>query len=257
MPLVLKDSDNNTLYRFPDGFHLSDYGLVKRVGTENRVLQHGSVIVGDKYISDRQITITGVFGASTLDEFESDMTTLKRNLNRTDMRLYGAYKTDQFFKIKALQNFTAEFLNDGGLANVEIVFVADPFRYAQDQTSVLSTVLASPANITVTVDGDVEVYPRVTYTAGSTQTSIQLKNLSDNNLYFSYAPASSLVAGDVVEFDFTGESVEVELNGVDDLDHFSNAPVKLLSGENILKLTITGTVGTCSLLQVDFRNRYL
>jgi len=253
-----KDSSNNTLYSLPDGFHLVDYGTIKRLDSEERILQHGNVIVGDKYLNDRPLTLTGIFSGTSLANFESELTLLKRAIHRTDVRLYGAYKTDQFFKIKALQSSIFTFLNDGALVEAEIILAADPFRYTEDETSDQETIDEASHSYTLTNDndGDIEVNPKITFIcgAGSGITKIKIQNSSDSDKYFEYIPASALTSGKVVVVNCANASCS--LDGNDDIENFSGAFFNLRSGDNSIVVTLTGTAGE-NILKFEFRKRYL
>lgn len=253
MSISLKDSSNNTIYTFPSQFHLLDYGLIKRIDSESRILQHGNIIVGDKYLNDRPITLTGIFSGTSLANFESNLTLLKKAIHRTDIRLYGAYKTDQFFKIKALQNFTSTFLNDGGLAEVEIILAADPFRYYEDETTDEETVDKASHSYTLTNDndGDIEVSPKISFTAGGDITNVKIENAGDDDKYFEYT--NTLKDGDIVLVNC--QNATCKLNGSDSIIYFSGCFFDLKSGDNTITITITGDASGS--LQFKFRQRYL
>jgi len=110
--------------------------------------------------------------------------------------------------------------------------------------------------ITVTNDGNIEVFPVITFTcgAGSDISKIKITNDNDAGKYFEYEPASNLTSGDVVEVDC--EEGTVELAGSDDIAHFSGSFIKLAAGDNSITVEITGTVGTSN-CEFKFRKRYL
>lgn len=254
--IYLADSSNVELYRFPDGFHLDRYRLSKRVKSVDKVYQHSADIVGDGKHDLQHISLAGTLGAASIASFESACTLMKQNIVKSNLRLYGAYKTDQYFDIKALEDVAWDFLTDGGLADVGVRFLADPFRYYQDETSSLHTIGAASVGLTVSNAGDVEASPVITFTAGAGANSskIKIQNDTDSDKYFEYAPASNLTSGDAVAIDC--QDATCKLNTVDDILHFEGAFIELLSGDNRLTVTVTGTAGTNQLGFV-FRKRYL
>ena len=108
--IYLADSGNNTLYTFPDGFHLDRYRLSKRTKSVNKAYQHGGDIIGDEKHDLQHISLVGTLGAASIALFESACTLMKQNVVKSNLRLYGAYKTDQYFDIKALESFDIEVL---------------------------------------------------------------------------------------------------------------------------------------------------
>lgn len=256
MSILLKDSDNVLLYTFPDGFHLDRYRLSKRAKSVDKVYQHGGDIVGDEKHDLQHISLVGTLGAASIASFESACTLMKQNVIKSNLRLYGAYKTDQYFDIKALESADWDFLTDGGLADVEVRFLADPFRYYQDATISGHTVSGASVGLTVNNAGDVEVSPVITFTAGvgACFSKLTIKNNTDSEKYFDYEPVAGLTSGDIVEIDC--KNTTCKLNGNDDIAHFEGAFIELKSGNNLITATVTGVVGTNQLVFVS-RKRYL
>lgn len=254
--IYLADSGNNTLYTFPDGFHLDRYRLSKRTKSVNKAYQHGGDIIGDEKHDLQHISLVGTLGAASIALFESACTLMKQNVVKSNLRLYGAYKTDQYFDIKALESADWDFLTDGGLADVNVRFLADPFRYYQNETISGHTVSGTSVGLTVHNSGDIEVSPVITLTTGvgASISKIKIENSTDRNKYFEYEPAAGLTSGGVVEIDC--RSTTCKLNTVDDISHFEGAFIELQSGNNSITVTITGTPGT-NTCEFKFRKRYL
>ncbi len=119
-----------------------------------------------------------------------------------------------------------------------------------------SFVLASLPDDTVTNGGDVEVNPVITFTAGSGAniSNLNIKNTTDSDRNFDYAPDSNLTENDVVEIDC--KNTTVKLNTVNDISNFSGAFFELLAGNNSIVVTLVGTAGTNQCVFV-FRKAWL
>ena len=257
MAIVLKDNENNTLYTFPLGFHLDRYRLSKRTKSVDKAYQHGGDVVGDGKYDLQHISLVGTLGAASIASFESVCTLMKQNVVKSNLRLYGAYKTDQYFDIKGLESADWDFLTDGGLADVEVRFLSDPFRYYQDVTiSGPSDITATGQTVSVYNGGDLEVSPVILYTCdGTTQTTLKIMNINDSDKYFQYE--GDLVDGDQLEIDCAEATVKKNTVDVIGSVGLTSTFYSLVTGTNVIKVDITGQVGLTNTIKHTFRKRYL
>lgn len=265
MAIVLKDSSGNTLYTFGKGVNIEGYPLGKRIGEEEIAYQNGTIITSDKKLKSRLITLSGILNKTqagvditTSAAFEAELEALLKAVNNEDMQLYG-YKSNKYINLDCLEDFDHEWIYANKLGFIELIFIAsDPHWYYKNETTDNNTVDESPEEFTVTNGGDIAVFPVITFTcgAGSDISKIKISNDDDAGKYFEYEPASNLGSGDIVEVDC--KEGTVELNGSDDMAHFNDgsAFLKLVSGDNDITVTITGTVGT-NTCKFVFRKKYL
>jgi len=256
MSVILKDSNNTVIYTFPTGIELTEEPFTKRLDTTERALAHGSVITSDSKITTRMVSLHGIFKKDTQSAMETELRNMRSACYTENLRLYSTQFVDDFYKVEC-SNFESSFLGMLTAVEVNIDFLAiDPFRYYKDETTDDETVDSSPHSYTVTNEGDVEVSPVITFTAGTgaSITKIKIQNTTDSDKYFEYEPASALVSGDKVVVDC--RNAYCKLNDADDITHFSGCFFNLLSGDNSIVVTITGTVGDNE-LKFEFRKRYL
>lgn len=260
MPFRLCDSENNLLYTFPSGFHLERYRMAKRSASASKALQHGGDVIGDRKYELLHLSLTGILGSCSLANFESVCSQMKRAIHNEDLRLYDAYKTDQFFLLKALEDADWDFATDGGIADVVVNFLADPFRCDEDLITVgpvgLTESGLTVTGLTVSVlnAGDIETSPMITVgLAGACQTALEIENLNTSRTFYYNG---EMIPGDELEIDC--ENAQVTLNGdvaichVGEYSSFWN----LDAGENVIRVRATGEVGLSVSIEHSFRQKY-
>lgn len=262
MAIKLKNSSNTEVYEFPHGCNLVAEPWTKRQETKPRAYQHGAVKVSDEKVETRVISLHGIFNVDDINAtygatLAANLKEMKQQCYTEDLRLYpGSQYTDEYYNVECL-NFESEFLGTITIVEVNIDFIcSDPFRYYKDETTDSNTVDESPEAFTVDNGGDIEVFPEITFTAGAGAdfSKLKIENAEDGGKYFEYEPASNITTDDVIVIDCLEGTVE--LNGTDDIAHFSGSFIKLASGTNNITATITGTVGTNTAAFV-FRKKYL
>ncbi len=256
MSVILKDSANSTIYTFPGGTDVISEPVAKRLDSEHRAYQNGAVLIGDKKIEPRIISLRSVFGKATQGAMETELNSMKKACNTEDLRLYATQNSDDFYKVEM---FSFEHTFPGLLTAVEVYIdfqVVDPFRYYKDVTTDNNTVDESPEAFTVSNGGDIETFPVITWTAGAAAnfSKVRIANAEDGAKYFDYEPATNITVGQVIEIDC--QAGTVELDGSDDIANFSGSFIKLASGTNNITVTLTGTSGTNTAAFV-FRKKYL
>jgi len=232
----------------------------KRQGSEPKVYQHGATKMSDEKVEERIISIQGVFNVSMINTtygvaLRDNLKEMKQQCYTEDLRLYfdTAY-SDEYYNVECL-SFEHTFLQTITIVEIFIDFIcSDPFRYYKDETTDTKNPVVSgtPYALTSDNDGDIEVSPVISYTAGGTQTNVKIENAGDAAKYFEYA--GGLVNTDVLEVDCLEGTVEK--NGSDDIADFTGSFFNLVSGTNTINITITGTAGT-SICVMTFRKRYL
>ena len=265
MPFSLRDSSNSLLYEFPDGFHLESYRMDKRSASTARALQHGGEVIGDRKYELLHLSLTGTLGAYSLADFEAACSRMKRAVHNEDVRLYDAYKTDRYFLIKILENADWDFITDGGIADVSINFLADPFRYDEDLITVGPASLVGPGlsvtglTISVLNSGDVETSPVITFTSAGTcetgicQTSLEIENLNTSRTFYY---DGLILPGDELEVDC--ENAMVTINGETGICNVRaiSSFWELISGANTIRVRAVGETGLSPSIQHSFQQKY-
>jgi len=255
MSVILKNTSDSTIYTFPGGIDLIEEPFTKRLDTEPRAFAHGGILVSDQKIETRFLFLHGTFGKASQALMETELNSMKKACYTEDLRLYATQNDDEFYKVEIL-NFESTFLGMLTVAEINIEFqCADPFRYAKNPVTTDTknpVVSGTPYALTNDNDGDIEVSPIISYTAGGTQTNVKIANAGDAAKYFEYA--GGLVDTDVLEIDCLEGTVEK--NGSSDIANWSGSFINLVSGVNTITCEITGTAGT-SILSFEFRKRYL
>lgn len=286
--IYLADSENNLLYTFPAGFHLEKYRMARRSSSVEKAFQHGGDVIGDKKYELQHISLTGLVAGDCLSAFEAACSNMKRAIHRDNLRLYGAYKESQFFEIKILEDAEWDFLTDGGIADAVVNFLADPFRYDRELTTIGPIALTGAAlcqtgltvgagfcqtgltvgagfcqiGLTVSVlnEGDIEASPVITYAVagacpGICYSNLKITNLTDDAKYFSY-PGD---LGCCVELVIDCENATVLLNGADAIGNVGpGSSFYSLVGQagNCIVVQVDGEVGLTNTIKHEFRQRY-
>ena len=262
MAIKLKNSSNTEVYEFPTGINIIGEPWAKRQDSKPRAYQHGGVIVSDGKIRTRIISLSGTFNVSKINAaygvtLEANLKEMHQQCYTEGLRLYpGSQYIDEFYFVETLR-FEHTFRRMISVVEVFIDFIcSDPFRYYKDVTTDNNTVDESPEAFTVSNGGDIETFPVITWTAGAAAnfSKVRIANAEDGAKYFEYEPAANITVGQVIEFDC--QEGTVELDGSDDISHFTGSFIKLASGTNNITCTITGTTGT-NVASFVFRKRYL
>jgi len=260
MPVLLKDSDNALIYTFPSGCELVEEPFIKRLETEPKAYAHGGVLVSDEKVSVRVISLHGIFNKTSQALMEAELNSMKKACYTEDLRLYATQYANDFYNIECL-NFEHAFLGMLTVIEINIDFlVSDPFRYYKDETSDDETVDELSHSYVIANEGDIEVFPVITFTVGAEASisKIAITNVTDAGRSFEYEPASNLVVTNVVKIDCQNGTVELDTGpGLsDDIAHWLGRFIRLLSGNNSITITVTGTVGTNQCV-FAFRKRWL
>ncbi len=257
MSVILKNTSDSTIYTFPGGVDLVEEPFTKRLNTEPRAYAHGGILVSDRKVETRFIFLHGIFGKASQALMETELNSMKKACYTEDLRLYSTQNEDDFYKVEVL-SFESTFLGKIGVVEINVEFqCADPFRYAKNPvTTDSNTVDESPEAFTVSNGGDIETFPVITWTAGAAAnfSKVRIANAEDGAKYFEYEPAANITVGQVIEIDC--QEGTVELDGSDDISHFSGSFIKLASGTNNITVTLTGTSGT-NVAAFVFRKKYL
>jgi len=254
MSVILKDISNVTKYTFPGGIDVKGEPWGQRLDSEPQSYAHGDIVTADEKVSSRIVYIHGRFGEASSAAMLTELKSMKKACYTSGYRLYATQNPNEYYNVKCL-GFESEFLGQLTRAEVSIdFFVADGFRYYKDVTTDTKNPVVSgtPYALTNDNDGDIEVSPIISYTAGGTQTNVKIANAGDAAKYFEYA--GGLVDTDVLEVDCLEGTVEK--NGSSDIANWSGSFINLVSGVNTITCEITGTAGT-SILSFEFRKRYL
>jgi len=254
MSVILKNTSNSTIYTFPGGVDLVAEPFAKRLDTEPRTYAHGGVIVSDQKIGVRIVSLHGIFGKASQALMETELNSMTKAVYTEELRLYSTQFVNNFYKVEVL-NFEHTFLGKLTIVEISIDFlVSDPFKYYKDVTTDTENPVVSgtPYALTNDNDGDIEVSPIITYTAGGTQTNVKIENAGDAAKYFEYGGTMTIGKALVVDC----KEGTVEYDGSDDIADFTGSFFNLVSGTNTINITVTGTLGT-SVSVITFRKRYL
>ncbi|MBA7716513.1 hypothetical protein ES703_125586 [subsurface metagenome] len=255
MSVILKDTDDSTIYTFPSGVELTEEPWSKRLDIEPRAHAHGGVLISDEKVATRVIFLHGIFDKSSQALMESELNSMKKACYTEDLRLYATQNSDDFYKVECF-NFEHIFLGMLTVVEINVDFqCADPFRYYKnpETTDTKNPVVSgTPYALTNDNDGDIEVYPTITFTAGGTITNVKIENVGDAGKYFEYAGTMAITKALVVDC----KEGTVEYDGSDDIANFTGSFFKLISGTNTITITVTGDLGTSTCTFV-FRKKYL
>lgn len=260
MSVLLKNNSNVIQYTFPAGIELIGEPWGQRLDSEPRAYAHGNVITADEKLSSRMISVHGIFKKTTSADMETELKLMSKTCYTKNLRLYGTQNPNEYYNVECF-GFESEYLGMLTIAEVTIdFFVADGTRHYKDETSDDETVDELDHNYTIINEGDIEVFPVITFTVGEDAeiSKITITNITDIGKSFEYTPVSDLVETNVVEIDCQNGTVELDTGpGLsDDIARWSGRFIRLLSGNNSITITVTGDVGTNQCV-FAFRKRWL
>lgn len=237
-------------YTLTDDVEDFDFDDDTDIPTEKVPRRHGVYVNEEPTRAAKTIKVVGSFWKTTAALARTELDLLAKTLNagRQQLKLnsgryINAYK----------QRFSYRFMETGDFTAVRyaIEFLADdPFWY--DSTDADVTVTSSYAGWTHANGGDELVYPVIQITAagGGSFSNAVFTNASTGK---SWTYAGTVVAGAVLEVDcgnFTCENP----NGTADMANFTNTFIWLVSGNNSLTLTYTGTAPAS--VRITYGKRY-
>lgn len=241
-------------------FTLDEQSMGRRLSVKNRAFQDGGVDVSDSKIKHKILPVKGALFGTT---FAADRLALKNAMAWEDFKLYrsisGSYT--QYYNVAKIselkekwikgQNYTAAYYDFKCL-------LLDPFLYTEASTNDEITVDASPKTDTISNHASgAPVFPVITITADTTISSLIIENESDvpdgasDGLQFVYLDPN-FVDTDVLIIDCQNGTVKRE--GVNTIRYFSGSFLKLLAGDNTIKVTCQTDGGTT--IDFDFNVRY-
>jgi hypothetical protein len=242
-------------------FTLEGIPINRRSTLKDRAFQDGVVDTSDGKLKNNVLTLNGaLYGASFVLQ-QLIIRTIAASWN--DFKLYrsasGSY--DYYYNIKKVLSMEENWIEgqDYDAANYELkLLVTDPYVYKHTATSDTITVDSSPKTDTVSNDANgAPVYPVITVTADTTISSLTVENLSDvpegasDGLQFTYLDPN-FVNTDELIIDCQNGTVERE--GTNTIRYFSGNFIRLLTGNNSIKVTCQTSGATT--VKFDFNERY-
>lgn len=132
---------DGVVWKLPTGWSIDNHGAYEFNGKlEDKAFAHGSNLVGDMKVSGRTITLTFDMQESTEEEYDNAM-------NDAYLHLTGAFelvsgREDRVYHVAGCKSIKLSeksgFKQRWGEVEVAL-FLADPFRYAIDETVIITT----------------------------------------------------------------------------------------------------------------------
>lgn len=205
--------------------------------------RHGAIISEAVVEDARRVSIRGTILAATKEALRNVLDTLGELFMRTNKRLQ---LWDDRYRLAYKSDFTYAYIQGSAMRGVDFdlqFFCADPFWYSVTADTqpftltVADTLLDITANkykraVTLTNNGMVIVYPKITVTAGATPlTTIVVRNLTQARywIYSGTIPAGKSLV--VQPLDFT-----VRNDGEDDLTNWQGDFLGLRVGVNSMEI---------------------
>ena len=247
MPTQIVTFDNVDL---SDWFSTWQESHPSRLNAMTAPRRHGAILSEAVVEDARRISVKGTILKSTASLLRDTLDTLGELFMRRNKRIQ---LWDDRYRYAYKSDFTYSYIIGSAMTGVDFelnFFCPDPFWYsttADTQSYELNTghtIIDITANIykrafTLTNNGKVIAYPKITVTAGATPlTNIVIRNLTQG-LFFRYTGTIAVGKSLVVQpLDFT-----VRNDGTDDLTNFAGDFLGLRVGSNSMEIEGT-TIAT-------------
>jgi hypothetical protein len=243
---IVKGSD---IYQLPDQFYLTDTGFSKNSSLLKLAGSDGGYNKGDKTVNSRTLRLSGSLWDKTDPAFQTKWNALFQKLSQEDFYLR---RGNWQILISQADNIESQF--DSGLydrfgeLNIDLI-AANPLWEYITSSSGSATCDTSPKQFTINNTGNYKTYPVITITATENNSSVQLKNITDDDLLFTYSDIW-FTSGKSLIIDC--QEGTVELASIDTIRYFEGQFLKLLPGNNIFEYT-----GDKVTISMSWKNRKL
>lgn len=185
--MSLKTIKNGVTWELQTGWSISDHGTYAFGGKlEDKAFAHGSNLIGDMKIPGRTISLNFDFQEATEEEYNDIMNEAYLNLTGEFDLITG--RADRVYHVAGCKSLKvkekAGFKQRWG--EVEIVlFLADPFRYATDETVITTTYTTEQLESVITFNNpsSVDVPIIVEFTPVAELPEIKLEHV-ESSQYF-------------------------------------------------------------------------
>lgn len=226
---------NGVVYTLDPTFTVKSYSFKKRSRTMNIAYRDGGKNVGDSMVDIRKIDVEGIIGGTDAADYRIKLNALFSVVNKTDLKLY--IDAGKYINVAIVSDINHGFFEGAFNRASKISFSCiceDPFFYYDTVDTTTTTIIATPTQFTITNSGLYDLFPKIIITAAATISTLQLKNMTDDNNYFSYVDAAFL-SGESVEMDSdAGTLFKASVNVIDKM---SGNFLKLLPGANLFEYT--------------------
>lgn len=238
----LKTIKNGVVWELPVGWSIENHGTYEFNGKlEDKAFAHGSNLVGDMKVSGRTLALTFDMKEGTEEDYNKAM-------NDAYLHLTGAFdlvtgREDRVYRVagcKALKiSEKPGFKQRWGEVEVTL-FLADPFRYATDETVINTTFTAAQTQGVITFENpsSVDVPIIVTFTPAADLPEIKIEHV-ESGQYFEVKD-SLLTAPATLKVNCEDGTVWRDSNNA--INAFTGLFLHVLPGTNTFKYT--GKAGT-------------
>jgi hypothetical protein len=250
--IVLENADGER-YHLDDSFIISSLELEAPDAMQQAALQHGGKDSKRMLFQARDVEITGILHGSNLQDYTRKKDALVAFARSLDSRLYGEAPFARYLQLHRLTTFKEQFGRgmQWRVAQVNLTFnCEDPFW--QDVNEITdSRTIASGGYFSFINPGNVESYPVVTvYSAFGALTSVELKNMSDDEQLVVYQDSGFVTANTVI---LNGLEGTVQRGSANTLRYMLGSFLRVVSGVNTFLYTGDNPIQ----LTTRFRPRYL
>lgn len=236
-------------YEFPNQtFVLEGLNLENNIIEENITRRHGSNIQYS-YLKSRKLQVSGTIHNTTEDASLTELLAMQKSLLAGEDKLY--YRSDRYINCYA-QKIIPDIIKGGNnaLLDVNINFIAqNPFAYSAGASySFIENHTGGTNTFAATYDGNVFSEPIISVCPmGSTISSIELWNLTNNNQSFKFT--GTMGQGLTVKFDT--DLYTVLNDGVDGITYFNGEFLTIIPGINQFQVS-----GLSCIIEIEYKNRW-
>lgn len=241
---------DNTVYVMPSLSSLEAFDFATRAKAQPKALAHGGILSEDDHVETRNVEVEVIIEGENIHDYIVQTNELKRYAYQKDQRLY--ISDNRYINVAGLIKFKEKYIKGFYMVKsiIDLTFLAiDPFVYQDGMEEITKTITGTPAQFTVDNPGNIDTPAVITITASASATSINLKNITDNNRQFDYNDVQ-MVTGEVLTVDAINGTVY--RGSVNTINNFGGTFIKLLPGDNVIQYT----GGNCS-IKIEFPVRWL
>ena len=235
---------------FPKTFELRSDPIAKRSKTLTAAYVHGGLDVSDGMYSQRIIEISGKIIAASNAEYNTKWDALAEHLNKEDFWVVNRGRSIKIKKLVGISHDSPSLVPDPyGEISISLL-AADPFWYAENATSKVITISASPQSFTWTVGGKIETPPIIIIYNLLANVDFTLRNETDSDREFRITDAGA-APGTTITIDCREGTVTRD--GTDIISSFTGLFLRFLGGRDN-NLLYTGA--NCR-ITAQFRNCWI
>ncbi len=256
----LKIEKGSSIYWLPITFTIENNDWHVRENKVSYAFSHGGTDISDQKIEGRIITLRGFVYVTNNNraDFLAVLDEFQRNLYQRDYKLY----LDLYYlNITKCISVNIDYIKGQNYNQTEVkaeLYAGDPFWYHSVPDIINYTSVSDNSIGTIENGGSVEAYPIIYITANQVLPFLQIQNTSDvpeganEGLKFTFI-SNSFQTGNTLVVDC--QEGTVKIGETNNIRYFSGAFLKLLSGFNNLKFSLSP--GCTVNVQIKFTKRRL